>query len=63
MLTSLDIFIELESSTLVSYLYGLFQRMLYLISVRPYCKYTVKLVKHCVITKGLLNGVSYLYAV
>ena len=32
--------IELKSSTLVSDLYGLMQRILYLISVAPYCNIT-----------------------
>ena len=51
-LTAWNIFIELKSSTLVSYLYGLMWRIFYLISVAPYCNITVPLVKHCVITKG-----------
>ena len=63
MLTSPDIFIELKSSTLVSYLYGLMRRILELICVAPYCKFTVPLVKHCVIKKGPLYGLSFLYAV
>ena len=48
MLTSSDIFFELKYSTLVSDLYGLIN---------------VPMVKHCVITKGPLYGVSYFYAV
>ena len=59
MLTSSDIFFEIKSSTLVSDLYGLMRRILCLISVGPYCNITVTLVKHCVITKGPLYGVSY----
>ena len=63
MLTPSDIFIELEYSFLVSDLYGLMQRKLYVICVSPYCNFTVSLVKHCIITKGLLYGVSYFYEV
>ena len=63
MLTAPTIFIELKSSTLVSDLYGLMKRILYLIYVAPYCSITVPLVKHYVITKGPLYGVSSLYAV
>ena len=63
MLTPSNIFIELKSSTLVSDLYGLMQRVLSLISVAPFCKSTIPFVKQCVITKGPLYGVSYLYAV
>ena len=63
MLTSSDIFIDLKSSTLVSDLYGLMQRISYVICVAPYFKITVILVKHCVITKGPLYGVSNLCAV
>ena len=63
MLTSSDIFIELESSTLVSDLYGLIWRILYLIFIETHCKSTVPFVKKCVITKDPLYGVSYLYAV
>ena len=63
MLTSSDIFFELESSTLLSNLYGLMRRILCLIFVRPYCNVTVPLVKYCVITKGHLYGISYFYAV
>ena len=54
MLTSSEIFIEIEYSTLVSNLYGLIRRILYLIFVGPHCKFTVSLVKHSVITKGPL---------
>ena len=61
MLTSSDIFIELEYPNLVSNLYGLTQRILCLIFVGPHCKFTVTLVKHYVITKGALYGVSYFY--
>ena len=63
MLTASYIFIELEYSTLASNLYGLMQRILYLIYFAPYCKFTAPSTKHCVITKGPLYGVSYLYAV
>ena len=63
MLTSSEIFIELKSSALVSDLYGLMQLILYLICVALYYKFTMPLVKHCVIAKGPLYGVSYLYAV
>ena len=63
MLTSSNIFFELESSTLVSDLYGLMRRIAYIICVAPFCKFTVTLVKHCVITKGAVYGVSYLYGV
>ena len=63
MLTSSDIFFELESSNLLSNLYGLMKRILYLIFVRPYCKFTVTLATYYVITKGSLYGVLYLYAV
>ena len=62
-LTSSEIFIELKSLSLVSDLYGLIRRILYLIFVGPYCKCTVPLVKQCVITKEPLYGVSYLYTV
>ena len=63
MLTALSIFVELKSSTLVSDLYGLIRRILYLMFIAPHCKFTVQLVKYFVITKGNLNGVSYFYAV
>ena len=63
MLKASNILIELKSSTLVSDLYGLMQRILYRISVAPYCSITVTLVKHFVITKGPLYGVLYFYAV
>ena len=55
--------IELKYSNLLSGLYGLIRRMLYLIFIALHYKFTVPLVKHCVITKGNLYGVSYLYAV
>ena len=57
MLTPIDIFIELKSLNLVSDLYGLMRRILYVICVEPYCKFTVTLEKYCVITKGPLYGV------
>ena len=63
MLTASYIFIELKSSTLVSNLYGLMRRIICLLSVTPYCNFTVTLVKHYVITKGPLYGVSYFYTV
>ena len=63
MLTLLDIFFELKSSTLVSDLYNLMQRILYLSCIAPHSKFTVPLANHCVITKGTLYGVSYLYSV
>ena len=63
MLAASSIFIELKSSTLVSHLYGLMRRILILISFAPYCKFTVTLIKHCVITKGPLYGVSKFYTV
>ena len=59
MLTSLDIFFELKSSTLVSYLYGFIRSILYLIFVRPYCNFTLPLVKHLFITKGNVYSISY----
>ena len=62
-LTSSDIYFELESSTLVSDLYGLMRRILYIIRVTLFCNFTVPLVKNCVITNGPLYGVSYFYAV
>ena len=62
MLTSSYIFSGLISATFVSDLYGLIQRILYLIFVGPYCNLTVPLVKHCVITNGPLNDVSCIYA-
>ena len=63
MLTASNVFIELKSSTLVSDLNGLKQRILHLISVAPYRSITVPFVKIYVITKGPLYGVSYLYKV
>ena len=58
-----ETFFELESSSLVSDLYDLIQRMLYLIFVRSNCKFTLSFIKHCVIKKGSLYLVSYFYAV
>ena len=63
MLTLSDISFELKSSTLVSNSYGLIRHILYLISVAPYCKFTVPLLKHCVIKNGPVYRVSYLYSV
>ena len=53
---------ELIFSTLVSDLYGLIRHILYLFFVGPHFKFTMTLIKHCVITNGLLYGVSYLYS-
>ena len=61
MLTASSIFIELKSSTLVPNLYGLIRRILYLIYIAPHSKFTVPLVKKCVITKGNIYGVSNFY--
>ena len=63
MLKESSIFFGLKSSTLVSDLYDLMQRILYIIFIAPYCNITVQLVKNYVTTKGPLYGVSYLYAV
>ena len=63
MLTLSDIWFKLKPTTLVSYLYGLMQRILYVIFVAPYCKCTVPLSKHCVITNVIVYVVSYLFAV
>ena len=52
----------LKYSTLVPDLYGLMQRILYIISITPYFNITVPLVKQYVITKGPLYGVLHLYA-
>ena len=49
---SVIIFFGLKSSYLVSGLYALMQRILYVIFIAPYCNITVPLVKQCVITKG-----------
>ena len=37
------------------------RHILYVICIKPNCKLTVPLVKHWVITKWPLYGVSYLY--
>ena len=63
MLTPSDIFFELISSTLVSNLYGLIRRILYLIVVVPHCKFTVLLEKQCVIKNGPVYGIPYFYSV
>ena len=63
MLTLSDIFFELMSSTLVSDLYGIIQRILYLFFVGQHCKFNMPLLKRCVITNGPVYGVSYLCAV
>ena len=62
MLTSSEIYFELKYSTLISNLYGLMRPILYIIYVAPYCKCTVPLVRHCVITNVQVYGVSYLYS-
>ena len=62
MLTLSHIFSGLISSKFLSDLYGLIRRILFLICIRPYCNFTLTLVKHRVITHGTLNGVYYLYA-
>ena len=59
MLTSSDIFLGLISSTFVSALCVLMRRILCLIFIAPHCKFTVPLVKHCVITKGPVYGFSF----
>ena len=46
-------FIELKSSTLVSDLYGLMQRILCLICITPHCKFTVPLVNTVLSQRGL----------
>ena len=56
-------YIFIESSTLVSDLYGLMRRILYLISVAPICNKTVTLVQHRVIANVPVYGVLYLYDV
>ena len=53
----------LISSTFVSDLYGFIHRILYLIFGRPYCKFTLTLVKHCVLKNGSVQRVLYFYAV
>ena len=57
MLKSSDIFYDLESSTLVSYLYGLIRHIFYTICVAPFCNFTVPLVKQYVFTNGPIHGV------
>ena len=59
MLAASYIFIELEYSTLVSDLYGLMRRILFLISVAPICNKTVPLFQHLVIKNESLYGVLY----
>ena len=63
MLTLSEIFFELIFSKFVSDVYGLMRRMLYLICTEYYCKFTMLLVKHCVVKNGPLYGVSYMYEV
>ena len=58
-----ELFFEIILSTLVSDLYGLIQRLIYLIFVGPHFKFTVTLVKQYVIKNGTIYGVLYLYAV
>ena len=62
MLASSDIFFEVESSTLVSYLYGLMRLILYVIYVAQFTNFTMLLVKNCVVKNVPLYGVSYFYA-
>ena len=60
-LTSSCVFHVLISSTFVLDLYGLMQRILYVIYVTIYCKFTAPLVKNHFISTGTLYGVSYMY--
>ena len=56
----IDIVIHISgilSSMFKSDLYGFIQRILYLVFVRPYYKFTVALVKHSVITNGTIYGI------
>ena len=46
----------------VSYVYGLTQRILFLICIAPHYNMTVPLVQQCDIQNGPLYGVSHLYA-
>ena len=55
MLTSSAIFFEFKYSTLVSDLYGLIRLLLYIIFVKPYCNFTVPLVKNPP-SPGFLHG-------
>ena len=57
MLTSPHIFWEFIPLTVVSYLYGVIQRIVYLIFVGPYYNVNVTLFQHWVITNGTLNDV------
>ena len=63
MLKLSDIFLGLISSTFVSDLYGLMRSILYLICIKPHCKFTVPLLKQRVITNAPVYGVSFLYGV
>ena len=63
MLKSSYIFIKLESLCLVSYSYVLMQRILYLLFIAPHCKFTVTLVKHCMITKGPIRRLILVWSV
>ena len=56
MLTLSNIFIESKSSTLVSDLYGLMRRILYLISVAKYCNIAMPLVNTVLSKKGLYTA-------
>ena len=63
MLTSSHICFELKYSTLVSDLYGLMWRILYLIPFVPYCNETMLLVQHSVIKNGTVYLVLHLILV
>ena len=63
MLKASSICFGFKSSTLISDLYGLMRPILYVIFIVQHCSSTMPLVKHGVITKGPLYGVSYFYAV
>ena len=58
-LTLSNIFIELKSSSSVSDLYGLMQRILYVIFVAPYCSITVPLAK-TLLSKKVLYMASHI---
>ena len=57
MLTLSDIFFDPMSSTLVSDLYGLLRRILYIIFIAPHSKFTMQLVKNRIIKNDPLSGV------
>ena len=50
------------SSTFVSDIYDLMQRIFDLLFIAPHCNVTVTLVQHFSIKNGILYGFSYLYA-